>query len=212
MAYFCNKYVPQELLDTIVSHLSHDKHALKTCSLISSRFTEPSQRQFFRQMSLTLHSDIGIFILDIVIYHHIQANSKYFQAMLSSLSVQFEYVRELQLRIAFCGPSTPLLIKIIDRLVNLRQLNLDLKDCRFEEVDRELLSRCFRLPLAHFHIKNAKGFPEDHFHSCTSIIQLSLTSSTIFQEKRIDDAKSPKPSAITVGSLFLDGSFSDFAT
>ncbi|KAF8637686.1 hypothetical protein AX16_010761 [Volvariella volvacea WC 439] len=207
MALLCNPYIPQELLDEIVHHISNDNRSLKACRLASRCFTEQCQRKLFRRLTLSLDKapfDDGEYDgVDVVG----RGNEEYFQRALLTLSSQFEYVEDFRLSVL---PCTSALLAIVDKLINLRQLTLDFKACL--KVDEALVSYCCRLPIVHLQIENALKFPAEYLRSCTSLRQFSFHSSSLSTCAPIepDYQGNSGPPPVAFESLFLAEVSRDF--
>ncbi|KAF8655819.1 hypothetical protein AX16_002904 [Volvariella volvacea WC 439] len=137
MALFCRRYIPQEIIDNIIQHLSDDKLSLKSCSLVSRSFTSPSQRRLFYDFSVHVR-DYG---------NMLDFNVERLRRMLSDLWTLLEYVHVLRIQVELCGPNTPALIEVINRISNVEELFINTNVCPLAIPERsEIGSQAQALP------------------------------------------------------------------
>ncbi|KAF8637214.1 hypothetical protein AX16_010873 [Volvariella volvacea WC 439] len=118
MTLIYGQEIPGEIVDSTVGHLVGDASALRACSLVCRFFTPSSQRYLFSRLSIT--------------------RSRAAQKLLEDVHMRLKHVQSLSLQASGHQSSVPVIIPLLDRMINLKRVVLD---CFGYEPDNEELVR-----------------------------------------------------------------------
>ncbi|KAF8646087.1 hypothetical protein AX16_007400 [Volvariella volvacea WC 439] len=191
MALLSGRYIPSELLDTIVSHIQDETQSLQSCSLISRSFTEPAQRRLFYKLHLYLQVDD----VDRITEEELE-NLQRLEG-LSESHIPLGYVHVLRVTISSYQVGMPILLKIFDGLINLERISIRCS----QTLDEEFARHICKPTLTHISITMSKGFPTRFLRRCQALQQLSLHDASLStSELEMEDLTLPQ---VDLRTLYL---------
>ncbi|KAF8649438.1 hypothetical protein AX16_005803 [Volvariella volvacea WC 439] len=199
MVLLCNKEIPEELIDNIISHLEGYHKALRNCSLVCRSFTLPSQRYLFRDVCIS-RTITGSSSTDSE--SQIENCARRLARFLENNAAQLKYIQSLLTGIGSHESSLSTTISIVKQLVNLKEAHLH---CRsISPSDVELIRLCCTPSIAHLTFYDGVRLPGEYLRQCTSLQHLGLRSSHFAP---LEPSQSESPcSQVPLRSFFIGGS------
>ncbi|KAF8643347.1 hypothetical protein AX16_009076 [Volvariella volvacea WC 439] len=192
MVLLCNKEIPDELIDVITSHLKYDRIALQTCSLICWSFALASQRYLFHHLTIWRVREIDSQRLQ-------DRCVRRFTELLEDIPTQLKHVQSLTMDVAGHNSSLPIIVSILERLINLTEVSLTCSNCKPD--DMELVRLCCKPSVTRLHISDCTRFPGEYILSCTSLQHLGLYRSVIVSPESCE--LDPTPVRVPLKSFFI---------
>ncbi|KAF8643334.1 hypothetical protein AX16_009063 [Volvariella volvacea WC 439] len=158
MVVLCNKEVPQELIGDIISFFKGYQRTLRACSLVCRSFTPYAQQYIFYHLRIRRASDIENPVL-------------YYKGLIEGVGGHLKHVRSLRIAIAGHQSSLPVLVPILERMVNLERVELEYDDSSAQLL--KLVYLCCKPTVTRFDC-HGTGAPGGYLRQCVSLQHLGL--------------------------------------